>query len=590
MRNPYLYLLKTAWQYSGIHKKRYILIYFLFIVSILLSGLYPILFGWFVNKAQRDTQHILHFSILYACSYLGLKLLEWSFHGPARILEQKLAFEISQNFLQERYHQVLHLSAKWHQDHHSGATINRIRKGYEGLREFYEHGFQYIYVIGEFMMSVTAMLYFSPLFGGFALLIGVFNIFVIRAFDRPFVKALEEGNEKEHFVSSTLFDSLSNIMTVITLRLEKSMEIGLMHKVKQVFKPRLKGAILNEWKWFWSELLIALIYGVITLGYIYEHWEAGKAFYLGGLVTLLGYVSQFSSVFQNIAWQYTDIVQFSASIKAANSIVEDFQSEHRPDIATGLPAEWKKIQISNLNFSYPMVEGSFQKRSNIPKPNLSNLNITLHRGKRIALIGESGSGKSTLLSLLRGLYLPEKEVEIKIDDHEFTFARLNESITLFPQEPEIFENTILYNITLGLPYSSIQIEKACQAAYFNEVIEDLPKGLDSDIREKGVNLSGGQKQRLALVRGILAAEDSDLILFDEPTSSVDPKTESMIYEGLFKAFSDKAIISSLHRLYLLNQFDYIYILQKGEIMEEGTFENLRDHSALFQDLWKHQEN
>jgi ABC-type multidrug transport system fused ATPase/permease subunit len=122
------------------------------------------------------------------------------------------------------------------------------------------------------------------------------------------------------------------------------------------------------------------------------------------------------------------------------------------------------------------------------------------------------------------------------------------------------------------------------------VITQLPKGLESDIREKGVNLSGGQKQRLALARGILAASESEVVLLDEPTSSVDPKTEAMIYQKMFTAFKNKAIISSMHRLHLLYQFDYIYVLNQGRIVAEGTFEHLREHSPIFQELWKHQKD
>jgi ABC-type multidrug transport system fused ATPase/permease subunit len=181
-------------------------------------------------------------------------------------------------------------------------------------------------------------------------------------------------------------------------------------------------------------------------------------------------------------------------------------------------------------------------------------------------------------------------MEIAVDGQLQPLERINEAVTLFPQEPEIFENTLAYNVTLGLPFSEEEIMQVCESAHFSEVIRQLPAGLESDIREKGVNLSGGQKQRLALARGILAARESDLVLLDEPTSSVDPRTEALIYEGLFRAFSDKAIVSSLHRLHLLVHFDYVYILHQGSIIDEGSFEYLRDHSAPFQELWKHQKD
>ena len=176
--------------------------------------------------------------------------------------------------------------------------------------------------------------------------------------------------------------------------------------------------------------------------------------------------------------------------------------------------------------------------------------------------------------MLRGLYPAQTGVCVCIDGNEYAVETLHEKVTQFPQEPEIFENTIEYNITMGLPATHDEIIKACEISGFNEVVDQLPNGLQTDIKEKGVNISGGQKQRLALARGILAAKDSEVILLDEPTSSVDPKTEAMIYERLFAFFREKAFLSSMHRLHLLDQFDYIYILEKGRIIDEGHFDEL----------------
>ncbi|HXB95349.1 MAG TPA: ABC transporter ATP-binding protein, partial [Puia sp.] len=528
--------------------------------------------------------HVWHYTLLYVAGYIGIKFVQWCFHGPARIMERTLAFHLSRNFLQEKYHQVLHLPVKWQQDHHSGATINRVRKAYEALRDFFDRGFMYLYALNKFIISMIAILYFSPLYGSCAVVMGIFTVFVIRTFDRPFVKAVEEVNEKEHVVSATLFDSLSNIMTVITLRLEKSMETGLLSKVQQIFRPFRKSALINEWKWFCAEMLIVCIYGVIAIGYVYQHWTPGQLFPIGGLVALLGFVNQFTSVFQDIAWQYTDIMQSDTYVRTASVISEAYAQQHRSDSPDGLPAGWNTLQLGRLNFSH---HGAYDARRGAQS--LHDLRLTIRRGQRIALIGESGSGKSTLLSLLRGLYDPVPGVDLRLDGATASLEQVNESVTLFPQEPEIFENTLSYNITLGLPFSHEEILRVCEGAHFTDVIRQLPQGLETDIREKGVNLSGGQKQRLALARGILAARDSDIVLLDEPTSSVDPRTEAMIYDGLFRAFADKAIISSVHRLHLLPRFDYIYILQQGRIIGEGSFEQLRDHDPAFREMWRHQK-
>ncbi|WP_205511813.1 ABC transporter ATP-binding protein [Longitalea arenae] len=584
MSNPYISLLKTAWHYARQERKKYVLIYTLFLVANVIYSLNPILFGWFVGKIQQDTRQVFYYALLYAIAYFGMKFVEWSFHGPARIMERQLAFNLSRNFLMERYHQALHLPVKWHQDHHSGSTINRIRKAYEALREFFDKGFMYVHALAKMIFSVAAMLYFSPLFGSIGILLGIITIALIMKFDKPFIKTLDEVNEKEHVVSSTLFDSLSNIMTVITLRLEQSMESGLLKKVQSIVRPFRKNAVINEWKWFVADMMVSLIYVVIAAGFVYQNWSPGQVFPIAGLVTLLGFVNQFTTVFHDVAWQYTEIVRYNTHVETAGKIEKAYQDQHRPDQPSDLPEDWQTIEIKNLNFTHRQ-----QYDSDHAPQSLHNLDLTIGRGKRIALIGESGSGKSTLLSLLRGLYNPQAGMQLTVDGKPYALATINETVTLFPQEPEIFENTIAYNITLGLPFADAEIMKVSDSAHFTDVIHQLPKGLESDIREKGVNLSGGQKQRLALARGILAARESEVVLLDEPTSSVDPKTEALIYQKMFAAFQNKAIISSMHRLHLLNQFDYIYVLKQGRIVAEGSFTYLRENSPIFQELWKHQQ-
>ena len=275
MTNPYISLMKTAWHYARHEKKQYLLVYSLFILASAIFAMNPLLYGWFINALQKDGTGMIRYAWIYGLAFL-IKIMEWGFHGPARIMERRLAFNLSRNFLQELYHQTLHLPVKWHQDHHSGATINRIRKAYEALKEFFQNGFMYLYAITKFFSSFIAMLFFLLYLVGSVCLLGAFTVWVIFKFDKPFVKAVDETNEKEHVVSSTLFDSLSNINTVITLRLEKRMENGLMNKVKDIFNPFMRTVRINEWKWFIADTLVALIYVVTAVGYMYQHWVRAK--------------------------------------------------------------------------------------------------------------------------------------------------------------------------------------------------------------------------------------------------------------------------------------------------------------------------
>ncbi|RYY55026.1 MAG: ABC transporter ATP-binding protein [Chitinophagaceae bacterium] len=584
MANPYISMLRAAWKYARKARRRMIFIYVLFLCANIVFSLNPLLLGWFVSKAQADSSRILRYALMYACSYFLLKLVEWAFHGPARLMERALAFQLSKNFMQEKYHETLHLPVKWHQDNHSGATINRIKRAYDALRGFADGGFTYMHTLTKFVFSVIAIILFSPLFGSLAVLIGCITVAVIARFDKPLIRSLREVNQRENEVTSNLFDSLSNIRTVITLRLEKSMAKGLMHKLILVARPFRRNAAINEWKWFTAEMMITVIYCIIVVGYVYQHWTPGAVFYVAGLVTLLGYVNQFTSVFQNVASQYTSLVQQKTNLQGAADISEAYARSHRGEHPAPFESGWKELNIRNLSFSHRIeYDDQYKPQS------LHRLNLDFKRGTRIALVGTSGSGKSTLMSLLRGLYPAGQDTVISIDGRSVPADSIHQSTTLFPQEPEIFENTIAYNVTLGLACTPEEIHRVCEIAQFNEVISQMPDGLQTDIREKGVNLSGGQKQRLALARGVLASRDSNLVLLDEPTSSVDPATERRIYERMFDAFSDKVVVSSIHRLHLLDNFDYIYVLDKGSIAGEGTLDDLLANNPLFVNMWENQQ-
>ena len=583
MQNPYISLLSTAWKYARHEKRRFILIYAMFIAATIIVAMNPLFYGWFITELQKHGAAALDTVWIYAFGYLGLRLLEWSMHGPARVMEQRLAFNVSRNFQDELYGNILHLPVQWHQENHSGATISKSRKAHEALRSFFQNGFIYLYSFGKFVFSFAAMIYFSPLFGTIGIGLGILTIWIIVRFDRVYIKTIREINEREHHVSSTLFDTLSNITTVITLRLEKVVHQSFLKKLSAVFPPFERNATVNEWKWFTAQMMIGLIYAVTVLGYVYQQWIPGETFEIGGLIILIGYVTQFTSVFNDIAAQYSQIVRFHTDVQNVREIEETFSKSSKRMEVESLPVCWERIDIQRLNFLRADKAGTQNPTG------LFDLSIRIQKGQRIALIGESGSGKSTLLSLLRGLHKPIAGSTISVNGlPPIGIETIHASVTLFPQDPEIFENTILYNITLGLPFSREEVMQVCEEARFVDVLNKLPQGLDTYIQEKGVNLSGGQKQRLALARGILAARSSDIILMDEPTSSVDPRTEKLIYDSLFGTFRNKAIISSLHRLHLLTLFDYIYILRNGQVVDEGTFENLNRSSLVFQEMWVHQ--
>jgi ATP-binding cassette, subfamily B, bacterial len=182
-------------------------------------------------------------------------------------------------------------------------------------------------------------------------------------------------------------------------------------------------------------------------------------------------------VFNDIASHYTQIVKFDTDIQNAKTI-EKITTAPVPKLAENtLPQLWRSMEISNLNFTREGDDGTIRS-------GVYDLKLRISKGERIALIGESGSGKSTLLSLLRGLYDPHAGVSVHIADYgPASFDAIPERVTLFSQQPEIFETTVLENLTLGKSYSAGQIQSACDIAQFTEVLLKLPDHLETFLHE-----------------------------------------------------------------------------------------------------------
>ncbi len=308
----------------------------------------------------------------------------------------------------------------------------------------------------------------------------------------------------------------------------------------------------------------------------YTDYNTAGLIKIGTLYILYGYLSQVGQTFYRFASLYGDIVRYSASIENAKSIDEEFDKV-KVESTDNLPQNWQELSLKNVSFNHNKGQARLH---------LENVNIKLKRSQKIAFMGTSGSGKSTMLALLRGLIKPESgKIMLNGKYLDNGFDKIRHSVTLIPQDPEIFNNTMEYNISMGLTTDKRDLNKAIKMAQFKEVANRLPKGLQTNVLEKGVSLSGGEKQRLALARGLLAAKNSEIVLMDEPTSSVDTINEIKIYDSVMQEFQDKTIISAVHKLHLLKKFDYIYIFDKGKIIAEGTLQELKN-KPIFARVWE----
>lgn len=578
MNNAYFSLLKMTWRYAAGRRLQYVVAYVFFAIANLLALLEPLLLGLFFNHLQTKGLQDYKGALLILAGYPLLQLLFWVFHGTARVIERVNTFYIVKNFRSDLFGTLTSIPLKWHKDHHSGELMSRLEKASAALKNFADEGFMYHEVIIKFTGSAVALFAISLYSGAIAIVFGLLASVIIFRFDKLLVAYVKKINKMWHVYDATFYDYVVNIRTVVTLRLEKLAKNEILSKFVKVKPVWQKNAKVNELKWFLLTMVIAFLIFTVMAFYLFQKSLAGEVLLLGTLVALYEYVSRYTGVFFDLAWKYENLVHFNADVDSLEPIwlaKQLFQSN-----ADVLPihSSWKIIELKNLYFRYE----DEKHRSH----NLKNINFELKRGERIAFVGESGSGKSTMMTLLRGLQEPDK-VQVVVDGQPVSGLRsLSDQVTLIPQDPEIFENTIEYNVTAGIRHTKDDINKAIYMARFNNVLKRLPKGLKTSIKEKGVNLSGGERQRLALARGIFAASKSTIVLLDEPTSSVDSANELKIYENIFAAFKDKCLISSIHRLHLLPKFDKIYFFQDGQVLAEGSFEVLLKSCSEFAKVWE----
>lgn len=578
--NPVLTMLKAEWQNLGKNRSRYIIYMSLIAIGDLFTLATPWVVGKIFNSIQEgqittpDQLHTLFF--LISLVFL-LELGFWIFHYPGRIMQVRTGFFTHKNYTNDKIKKITELSTKWHKDHHSGDTIDRINKSRLSLSTFTQHeSNQLIKIILNIFGSLILIFFINIKIGAFALVSSFMILFISMSIDKKVKKYFKEFNQYEHKLSASIFDYFSNIITVITLRLKKTVRKKLNEKMEISYSAHKKANFIMATKWAVAKLAISLMTVIALIWQANTDFKVNGIILVGTLFILYSYLDRVGNSFFQFAQFYGSMTKKAADIESASSIDEAFKFLE-PQLKTLLPKSWKQIKIKNLNFTYNQ-EGNIQ--------HLNNVNLQFHKGQKIALIGESGSGKSTILSLLRGLYLPQS-AEISCDNKilKYGIQTLKQSVTLIPQDPEIFNETIRYNITMDMFSSQKDLDKAIKMAQFQAVVDRLPNGIETSVQEKGVSLSGGEKQRLALARGILAARSSDIILLDEPTSSVDSGNERKIHDNIFSEFKGKTIISSIHRLHLLDKFDKIVIFDAGKIIATGTYKEIQQN-PVFKKIWQ----
>lgn len=585
--NPIVYLTLKTWEFSKGNRKNVILYVLLFLCAHTINFLEPLVIAKVLNIVQEQGISSTSFPtiVMWLASILVLYAGFWIFHGPARVMELKNSFLVRANYKKFLLDGTMNLPAEWHTNHHSGDTIDKIEKGTFALFRYSGHTFEVIEFVTRFVSSYLALAYFNLHSSYIVLFLLVMTITIIIKFDQVLVRYYKKLNFAENEIAAKIYDTISNITTVIILRIEKLLSKAMFRKIMKPLGIFVTSRKISEVKWFLVTMCTGLMTFFVLSSYIYSNLKAGTTVLIGTVYVLYGYVQRINGLFYRFAYKYGEIVKQKTDVHNSEILSNEFRKKKSVK-QVSLDRDWNELQVSGLQFTYPD-ELSDKNKNRKNSPHLDQVSLIIGNKQKIALVGESGSGKTTLLKLIRELYHPQK-LKLYLDGKEIKhgFSSISSEFALIPQDPEIFSTTIKENITLGVQHKLDHIKKFTEMARFNSVAERLPHKYNSSIVEKGVNLSGGEKQRLALSRGLLACEDKKIVLLDEPTSSVDPKNELLIYKNIFKSFKNKTIISSVHRLHLLSLFDKVYYFKDGKVVASGSFDELLKKSFEFRLMWK----
>ncbi|MBS1653134.1 MAG: ABC transporter ATP-binding protein [Bacteroidetes bacterium] len=293
-------------------------------------------------------------------------------------------------------------------------------------------------------------------------------------------------------------------------------------------------------------------------------------------ITYFAMASQLIPPFKQITVSYNNIQKGLASEERIEKVLHADNLIFEKEKTTNIECFKSHIEFKNLSFAYTKGDNGYV---------LKDINITIQKGKTIALVGQSGSGKTTLADMLPRFY-DSNVGAVLIDDidvKDMKFSSLRKMIGIVTQESVLFNESVSYNIGFGLPnVTEQQIINAAKIANAHQFISEMPQGYNTTVGDRGSKLSGGQKQRLSIARAVL--KNPDILILDEATSALDTESEKLVQEALADLMKNRTSIVIAHRLSTIVNADEIIVLEKGMIAERGNHKSLIEKNGIYKKL------
>ena len=602
---------KTDWRlflrlvpYARSYKKLLAISMLLLIPVVISNAIQPLIVGQVISLVRKDPdtykflisnpeQGLLILQIILLVTVV-IKLLLTGFQG---YLVQKVGQKITADIRKDLFHHVTSLAVRFFDKTPIGKLITRLTSDVEVLGDVFATGAVGIFADIFSTLVIIGFMFYTQWQLALMLLLLLFPVSaLITFFQQQFRKANYKAREELSILNSQLQENITGINVVQLFRREK-FNAQLFEKsnnryVKEVDRTIFHDSAVSatlEWIALVAIAAVLLVAGWLILG---EQLTVGiLASFILYAQRLFDPLRQFAEKFTIIQAGFTAIervsdildepIEIRDKINPAYSLKNNFEFGYIDEIVENLDNIDDRVDPSKLGeIRFEQVWFAYKDDDYVIK----NLDFTINPGEKIALVGPTGAGKSTIIRLLCRLYEPSKGRILVdgIDIKEIPQAELRRYLAVILQEGFLFAGDVKSNITLGDNYTFEEIQQAARSTNVEEFIERLPQGYNSQLRERGTNISSGEKQLLAFARA--AIRNPQILVLDEATASLDVATEALIQKALNQLLQTRTAIIIAHRLSTIRNVNRIFVLKRGELIEQGTHEELIEQGGLYATL------
>ncbi len=517
------------------------------------------------------TQQLLVLTFLTVIVWGLESLFEYAYARLWRNLAQKIQHELRL----AAYTHLQDLELAYFEEHSTGSLLAILNDDINQLERFLDVGAnELLQVLTTVVVIGGIFVYLAPEVAWLAMLPMPFILWGSIAFQKKLAPRYAEVRAKAGLLNERLAASLTGITTIKSFTAE-AYEIERLEAESAAYRQSNQRAIAL------SAAYVPLIRIIILFGFTATLLVGGIAAANGQLN--VGSYSVMVFLIQRLLWPLTrlgeTLDQYQRAMASTNRVMNLLETPiaiHPGHLALPTRSVRGEVEFADVSFAYA-------GRS----PVLHNLSLTIPAGQTIAIVGSTGSGKSTLVKLLLRFYEVHMG-KILIDGleiHQLNLRDLRGCIGLVSQDVFLFHGTVRENIAYGSFDASLkEVMTAAKIAEAHEFIRNLPQGYDTVVGERGQKLSGGQRQRLAIARAIL--KDPPILILDEATSAVDNETEAAIQRSLEHITQNRTTIAIAHRLSTIRNADCIYVMEQGQLVEQGKHEQLIIQNGIYANLWR----